>query len=235
VRQLIDGDTALIAKATYEEYRTVKATVAARVSVVRSETPWAFFCLRGGSFEAPRWLLFPHLQANVVSELSAITTELRARLNSNTPSGEFDDKAARVLEQFVSQLSAAERTTLPRKKQRALDEMELILEAFRRKAGDTHDQQALDRYGDLLDLLRTDGVTMQPNWDEVASRWLEIIRPVWYQRLQTRRRRPLLLRDIRADVIDAEESIRHELFRHFEDMERLRNSDERISACIIGV
>jgi len=35
-------------------------------------------------------------------------------------------------------------------------------------------------------------------WAELSARWLDLIRPVWYQKLQERgRRKPLLLRDIR--------------------------------------
>ncbi len=235
VRQLIDGDSALIQKSIYNEYRTVKATVAARVSVVKAKKPWAFFCLRGGSFQAPRWLLFPDAKSAVVSDLPNIVAEIRTRLDDETESGEFDERAAAVLESFVSLLSSAERTTLPRKKRRALEEMRIVLGKFRVRAGERGDQIALDRYGELLEMLDADGSGLKPDWDEVANLWLEIIRPIWYRRLKARRRKPLLLKDIRKDVIDAENDLWPEISRCFDDVDQLRNSDERISACIIGV
>jgi hypothetical protein len=234
VRQLIDGDSALIQKRIYDEYRTVKATVAARVSVVKAKKPWAFFCLRGGSFQAPRWLLFPDAESAVVSDLPNIVAEIRTRLDDETENGEFDERAASVLESFVSLLSSAERTTLPRKKRRALEEMAIVLRKFRVRAGERGDQVALDRYGELLEMLDADGSGLKPDWDEVANLWLEIIRPIWYQRLKAKRRKPLLLKDIRKDVIDAEKDLWPEISRCFDDVDQLRNSDERISACIIG-
>lgn len=235
VRQLIAGDSALIKKNIYDEYRTVKATVAARVSVVKARRPWAFFCLRGGSFQAPRWLLFPNAESAVISDLPTIVSEIRTRLDDDTESGDFDEKAAAVLEEFVSLLSPAELTTLPRKKRRALEEMAIVLRKFREQASERHDQEALDRYGELLDMLEAQDSGFKPDWDEVANLWLEIIRPIWYQRLKAKRRKPLLLKDIRQDVIDSEEDLWPEISRCFDDIDQLRNSDERISACIIGV
>jgi hypothetical protein len=235
VRQLIDGDRALVQKSIYDEYRTVRATVAARVSVVKARKPWAFFCLRGGSFQAPRWLLFPDAKSEVVSDLPKIVAEIRARLDGNTESREFDEKAASILEAFVGLLSPAERTTLPRKKRRALEEMAIILTKFRERSSDRRDQEALDRYGELLEMLDPHGTGFKPDWDEVANLWLEIIRPIWYRRLKAKRRKPLLLRDIRKDVLHAEKDLWPEISRRFDDVDQLRNSDERISACIIGV
>lgn len=235
VRQLIDGDAALVQKHIYDEYRTVKATVAARVSVVKAKKPWAFFCLRGGSFQAPRWLLFPDAESQVVSDLPKIVAEIRARLDDDTESREFDEKASAALEAFVGLLSPAERTTLPRKKRRALEEMAIVLGKFREHASERRDQEALNRYGELLEMLEAHDSSIQPDWDEVGTLWLEIIRPIWYQNLKARRRKPLLLRDIRKDVIAAEKDLWPEISRCFDDVDQLRNSDERISACIIGI
>jgi hypothetical protein len=180
-------------------------------------------------------LLFPDFDGDVVSDLPSIAAELRSRLTDDVESGEFDERAALVLEKFVSGLSIAERAALPRKKRRALEEMAIVLKKFRANAAERQDQSAVDHYGELLDMLNPDSNSTQPNWDEVASLWLEIIRPLWYRQLKTKRRRPLLLKDIRHEVIAAEDQLRSQIMERFDDLEQLQNSDERISACIIGV
>jgi hypothetical protein len=50
VRELVKGDTALVSEATYRHYRHVTAHVLSRVSLVKAEQPWAFFCVRGTRF-----------------------------------------------------------------------------------------------------------------------------------------------------------------------------------------
>jgi hypothetical protein len=69
--------------------------------------------------------------------------------------------------------------------------------------------------------------------DEIAARWLDLIRPIWYERLK--RPRPLLLKDIRRDVLNAGESFRAQVLQAFESIPILQTPDERIAACIIGV
>ena len=76
----------------------------------------------------------------------------------------------------------------------------------------------------------------QPDWDEVASRWLDVIRPVWYERLTAKgRRKPLLLKDIRTDLLKMEDKLGAEVIQGFASFPLLSPPDERIAACIIGV
>jgi hypothetical protein len=45
--------------------------------------------------------------------------------------------------------------------------------------------------------------TLWLNWDVIAERWLDLIRPAWYAALSGRRKqaRPLLLKDVRQDLL----------------------------------
>ncbi len=234
VRRLIGKDQ-LVDQATYNHYRDVTARVLSRVSLVRSRKSWAFFCLRGGSFGAPRWLFFPDPVSDPVSGLDDICRLLRRRLDSDVESRKMDADAARRLESFIAQLGAAERSLLPKKKQRALEEMAAVLERYVAEASQQHDQARLERYQALLRMLKTDAAELQPDWDEVASRWLDLIRPVWYSKLKDQRRKPLLLRDIRDDLMAREAEIGPQVIDAFVEFPVLPAPDERISACIIGV
>ncbi len=234
VRRLIGSDQ-LVDQATYNHYCKVTARVLSRVSLVKSRKSWAFFCLKGGSFGAPRWLFFPDPVSDPVSGLDDICRLLRRRLDSDVESRKMNADAARRLEGFIGQLGAAERSLLPKKKQRALEEMATVLEYYVLEAGQRHDQARLERYQAILQMLETENAERQPDWDEVASRWLDLIRPVWYAKLKDQRRKPLLLRDIRDDLMAREGELGPQIVEAFLRFPVLPAPDERITACIIGV
>lgn len=235
VRRLVEGEDALVPSATYDYYRTVTARVLARVSVVRTTKPWAFFSISGGSFHAPHWILFTSLDAAPRAELGPICESLRERLSEEAERLPIDQRAADLLTKFIARLSQAERALLPRKKQRALDEMDLVLAKYIEKASARQDQEAVDHYHALLDCLRSPDPQRQPAWDEVAARWLDLIRPIWYERLKQRRNRPLLLKDIRKDLLEREVTVGPRVIAEFQTFPVLPAADERISACILGV
>ena len=129
VRELVEGDAPLISKAMYEHYRAVKVRVLSRVSLVRSHAPWAFFCLSSGSFATPRWLMLPSLSAQPLHDLDKICLELRSRLKEAPEQAmPMDKHASTILAHFINQLPRVERSLLPRRKQRALEQFEAVLE-----------------------------------------------------------------------------------------------------------
>ena len=225
----------MIDQQTYESYRRVNARVLSRVSVVRTSKPWAFFCLSSGSLRAPHWILFRSVSGKAVTELGAICDDLRQRLAGDVEDLSMDEPAAEQLAHFIARLSDAERALLPRKKQRALEEMEKVLERFLEKAAERKDQAALDHYKAILDMIRRPNPGHQPDWDEVAARWLDLIRPVWYGRLRLPRNKPLLLRDIRSDLVAREAELGPQILERFRSFPELGPADLRISACVLGV
>ena len=235
VRKLVEGDEALITDVLYESYRHIKAKVLSRVSLVRAKAPWAFFCLSAGSFETPRWLMLPRLSARPLHDLEDITRELRTRLCDEIDDVEMDEKSSNYLQQFIKQLSQAERSLLPRRKQRALDEMEHVLRKYADIAGNSGNQERVDAYTDLLHAITQPLPEYQPNWDEVASRWLDLIRPIWHEKLQSSKVKLLVLKDIRKDLILNEETLGSKIINAFDEFPRQQKIDERIMACIIGV
>ena len=235
VRSLIQGGRALVDDKTYEAYRAITARVMSRVSLVRSDRPWAFFCIAAGSFGAPRWIFMPSFMGTPVTDLQTVCEQLRGHLDSGSENLAMTDKAAEFLNRFVGRISEVERLLLPRKKQRALEEMETVLDKFLKQAARNQAQERFEHYQSILDMLRKANPDYQPDWDEVAARWLDIIRPIWYQRLQQPRNRPLLLKDIQADLLKSEEEFGSTLIDKFRSFPVLPGADERISACIVGV
>jgi len=113
--------------------------------------------------------------------------------------------------------------------------MEVALRDMLRSAASEQKQLYVEKLTAILDALTRPEPQAQPDWDEIAARWLDLIRPIWYERLKRPRSRPLLLKDIRRDVLNAGESFRAQVLQAFESIPILQTPDERIAACIIGV
>jgi len=236
VRDLVLGPSALVPSGVYERYRHISARVLSRVSVVRSKRPWAFFCLTGGAFGAPRWILLTSTRSKVITELGSVCEALRERLTGETENLPFDEHGASVLTQFLERLDEAERSLLPRRKQRALEEMRFVVGKLAEQAGTTGRQADVDHLANIIEMLDRTVSDYQPDWDEVAGRWLDVIRPVWFEMLTNRKRsRPLLLKDIRSELLAKAEWLTDEVLQKFREFPVLPGPEERVKACIIGV
>ena len=236
VRQLVEGQTALVDHETYERYRRITERVLSRVSLIGSKTPWAFFCISAGSFAAPRWLFLSSYNARPISSLAEISSELRARLDANVSSQRsLDTRSAQTLNRFLQRLAVCERQLLPRKKQRALDEMEQIVDKLLTYSNEQRHQNALDHLLLIKEMLRNPPPDHQPDWDEVAARWLDVIRPVWFDKLRTKNRKPLLLKDVRKDLLKDKDWLIEQIMVQFRSFPVLAKAETRIRACIVGV
>lgn len=236
VRELVVGKNALVAPDTYEHYRHVTARVVSRVSIVGAETPWAFFCVSGTRIGAPHWVFVQHGGTQPITQLKEIVNELRQRLTSETRNLHFDDRAAKQLDDMLNQLAAIERRLLPRRKQRALEEMQAVLGEYSAAALRVRDQETHERLDRVLSVFdekyRGHGV----DWDSLAERWLDLVRPAWYSRLLARKRlRPLTLKEIRGDLLGEKKLNLDLVFAAFGSVEALSPIEERVVSCIIGV
>ncbi len=235
VRALVEGEEALVPPEVYERYRRVSERVLSRVSLVRARSPWAFFCLAAGDSGAPRWILFPNYNGEAQTELEAVAEGLRQRLQADTEDLSMDAAAAKTLEVFVQRLSRVERKLLSRKKQRALEELEFVLERLLAQAPQLPpgtDAHLLK----IRSMLRAPSSQRQPDWDAVASRWLDVIRPVWFEKLSDKKRhKPLLLKDIRRDLLADPLRLAAQLEQHFRRFPLQTSPEQRIAACIIGI
>lgn len=236
VRSLIEGDSPLVPRDVYRHYRDSKARVLARVSVVSARDSWAFFCVSGTKIGAPHWVLLEGVRAEPITRLGDIERKLRNKLDSSVENREFDERAAQALETMLERLSEAERALLPSKKQRALEEMEFILKRYETIAAGTMTGPTVDRIRRIREIFHPTYRGKGVDWNTVAEKWLDLIRPVWYTRLtHPRRHRPLRLRDIRTDLLNQSRLDLEAVCSEFETIEALSPLDERVASCILGI
>ncbi len=235
VRSLVSGDDALVPAAVYEALRDRSERVVARVSPVRSETPWAFFAMAGSQHGAPRWIFVEHATGDVLVDLQPIAARLREHLAPNPPGRRFDEAADSWLQRFLVTADAAERLALPRRMQRALDQMHDVCTQWAAaddRAGRTSDAA---RWRAIHRLLAPAGEhTVRPDPYVVAQAWFELVRPR-LEDLRSRSKRPyVLLRDLDAGLVQDPlplDAVEAALAR----LPTLPALEERIHACIIGI
>lgn len=195
-----------------------------------------FFCLTAGAHSTPRWVFLTSKNKQAILELDEITQSLRKNLTPNVESlNQFDSVSAKQLELFINRLKALDRDLLPRKQQRALDEMEIVVSSFQKKASDEQDQGNFEFYTRLLEILQSKDAEKQPDWDYMSTSWLDVVRPIWHEFLPQTTKKIPMLKDIRSRVISAEEPLRAQMYNAFNDMTPQKALDERIKACILGV
>jgi hypothetical protein len=235
VRQLVQGPTAIVPAVVYREYRRSSHRVLARVSTVAAEQPWAFFAVSGTQHGAPRWMLLDDRSQVPIVELDEVADRLRSRLGADPRRLPFDDHAEAVLDRFLTAAARAERAMLPRRMQRALEQMALLTASWAKSADRTGENETAQQWRALRKLAIDDDTTERPDGYLVAQAWLDLVAPALEEERAARRR------------------ARYVLLRHADD--RLRNSpldlgvvqeamsrlpiasplDQRISACILGI
>ena len=235
VREIVQGESSLIGNEVYEQYRQEKARVISRVSVVQSTRSWAFFCIAGTLLGAPRWVFYYSDKQEPLVRLNDITNALRDMLHDEVESRKMDAKASEYLDKYLDRLLDTERELLPRRKRRALDEMTAVISEYHEEAGKSYNQRALEYYSKLLDVLKMNDRRYVPDWGAIADRWLDLIRPVWYERLKDRRKRPLLLSDIRPDLLGDKKLKFDEIVEQFSTLPSATPADKRVVAVILGV
>jgi len=236
VWDLIYGRSSMISVKDYRAYIGVQARVLSRIGLVSSDKPWAFFAVAGHKHGAPKWVLLDaDGKQEPIVRLDRVCQALRERLSGDIENLRMDERAVVVLNEFLVALRDVERMLLPKRKQRAIEQMKDVLEGYRRAAEKGADLKLAARWEAIRQACSTAG-EVRADLDVVAEQWLEAIRPVWAAKLRDprKRRRPLLLRDIKRDLlknplsIDAVES-------RFREVPTVPPLDERIAACIIGL
>lgn len=202
VRNLVHSERGLVPIEVYKDVRNSKARVVSTVSLVRSKSPWAFMAIAGAEHGAPKWIFLNSLSADPIAHLEVVTEKLKSHLMHDTEKRVMDKQASVLIERFLNRVLTTEALLLPRKKQRALDEMQVVLKHYLKQAesaGDNERKELMQAALSLLDIPATE--EERPDLDAVAEAWLDLIREVWYDKLISRRRvKPLRLKDVRTDL-----------------------------------
>jgi hypothetical protein len=236
VRRLVEGGDALVPAAVYAEHRQTRHRVMARVAPVAAGTPWAFLALSGTQHGAPRWLMLEGDQPQATVGVEAVAERLRVNLRDDPPNVAFDETCERWLDRFLAAATQAEMMLLPRRMQRALEQMAAMTHGWREQAWRRSDYEAAEQWGRLRRIARP-----EPGDDDrldpylVGEVWWDMVRPLFADIGRGRRRRRYTrLRDLDALLLEQPLSLAavHEALQRIPFIEPV---DKRVSAAIIGV
>lgn len=119
VRAFIEED-GLIDQDLYEGYKEVTAKVLSRVSLVKSESSWGFFAIRGTEKRAPKWVLIRNNE-EISRDLPEICHFLRTTLLHCKNIETRTEAADRYVREMVDTLNDARIELLPNKRKLALN------------------------------------------------------------------------------------------------------------------
>lgn len=236
IRDLVTSDDALIGADIYEHYRHVDARVMSYVTPLRSESRWAFLSVRATAHGAPRWMLIePGRATECEFDIGRISDRLRELLGDDPPSRALDERATEWLDQVLDEAAREEHRMLPRRMQRALDQMRDVVSLWADEAGVSGHWELHRRWSSIAAVALPATGESEPDPYAVAERWLTLVVPMLEEhRQQQRRSKYTLLKDItgrlRANPLDIDE-----VEAHFSGVPVAAPLAERVSACIVGV
>ena len=237
VKNLVDPERGIVSPEIYNQLKQSKARVVSSVSLIKSKRPWAFFAIGGVERGAPKWVYLDNCKAKPKTHLENVAQLLREHLHSEVESRPMDSEASLLIEEFLNQIVATEKELLPRKKQRALYEMELVLNYYHKKAKESQDWERKSLIESILQLLSVpDNDQGRPDLDKVAEAWLDLIRDAWYEKLLSRKMRNKILRlkDIRKDL-ELKPIDNDRLSEVFSAIKMSQSIHTRVVSAIVGV
>nr|WP_263012999.1 helicase C-terminal domain-containing protein [Ancylothrix sp. D3o] len=233
VRALVEGKRNLIAPEVYKQ--VIRSKNRSVLSVVKADYPWAFFAIAGTEWGAPRWVYLDDVNyVHPITDLQKICENLRKHLYPLIEEEPLET-AHHSLQNFIKNLIRSEEQLLPKKKQRALQEMREVLQQYESKAKKNNDgiregvvKTILSRFEEKEPRKQSVDLSL------LAESWLDLIRPWWLARLnEPKRSEPLRLKDIRQDLI--ENPLSTEQLNEILKVPDVKPLDERIVAAIIGI
>jgi len=234
VRDFVTGPRALVPPDIYATYIDVEHRVIAHVSPVTSRTPWAFIAVSSRLGGAPRWMLLEGDDLRITIGLDAVADRLRYYLSEDPPPREHDDASQNWLDRFLNAAERSEGDLLPRRMQRALDQMTRMTQAWSKDAVRQSDYDAAERWGRLHALASPGSDDERADAHEVAERWLHLVRPLLDDSRRMRHARYTRLRDIDKRLASEPLDL-GEVEAAFTGVSVMEPFTHRISACIVGV
>ena len=237
VRSLVDGPDALIPSDIYLRIRKAKVRVISSVAVVRSRNSWALLAIGASDRTTPRWALVETCTKEIRLSLPPSTKwrkRSRTRLSGHRRR-EFDVRASDLLSSAIRFVEAHHRAIMPRRKQRALEEMTKVLNSYLRTAKTSKDAKRLEIVSHVLSLVEPKKEDQHLDLEPVAEWWLGLIRPEWYEYLVGRRgRQPARLKGLSRVL--KKSPISTERLSTVRDVRlHLTPLDRRVVAAIVGV
>lgn len=232
VRAFVEGPSALVDAEIYRALRRSKANVLSAVAVVRSTVAWGFFTIPGNTRSAPRWVFVDGARRIVWTALDEVAEQLRERL-VGVEELELDRHAIEVMEELLETLQARAPSLLPRRKQRALEQLRDVLRGYERRGKKDRDSE---RVVIVQQLLRLSSGDDRVDLDQLVESWLALVRPRWRAALHESPRRRSLRRLRGLDrMLEHEPFSTEELTDLVGSVRVAKPLAERVVAAIIGV
>jgi hypothetical protein len=237
VRELIGPPTGLLSVDEYELHRHTIHRVLAHVAPVTSTRPWMFMAVTSTGRGAPRWILCPAPKQAPVTDLGEVCARLRGLLGEDPPDRAIDETVVEWITHFVGVAQSAERALMPRRLQRALEQLTTVTSQWAVQATRARDEHNASMWRSLATIASnqhdpTNGDEIDPY--ALGQRWIDLIRPRLDAGRQRQRRRYQLLSDITSDLIEhplAADDVRQALT----NLPLRPPLSDRITAAIIGV
>ncbi|MDT8376428.1 MAG: SNF2-related protein [Mariprofundaceae bacterium] len=207
VRMLVEGEEAIVPLQVYKQIRDSDARIVSCISVVKASRPWAFFAIAGNNRGAPKWVYLDSLNAMPETRLEYVSAMFREVAKDGFEAIDLNtkrDDVSHYLHSFKEQLERTESQLLPRKKQRALVEMEYVLKKYSDLSQQLPESATADISMIILNALKHSDSESGYDLDSLAECWLDLVREPWFEALMTRRKRikPLRLKDLRKALVE---------------------------------
>lgn len=232
VRDLVTGERALIDADIYDAARGAPRTTI--VSAVTADTPWAFLAVTGGTQGAPRWMFIRGATRTPTVGLDAVAELLREHLSGEPPDVKVED-ALDSLDAALDAGTRADHLLLPRRAQRALEQLARTCRAYATVAQRSGGEDAATRWRHLASFGDASRTEQRPDPYLVADAWRDLVRPhLDAERHRKRKQAFVLLREI-DDRLKKEPLQLDEVEARLLALPAQAPFDERVVACILGV
>jgi len=207
VRMLVEGEEPIVPPPVYKQIRDSDARIVSCISVVKAKRPWAFFAIGGNNRGAPKWVYLDSLAAVPETRLEYVAAMFREVSKDGFEPIDLNvkrDDVSHYLHGFKEQLEKTETQLLPRKKQRALAEMEYVLKKYSALSQRDPDLATAEVAKMILKALQRKDEEAVYDLDSLAECWLDLVREPWFDALMSRHKRikPLRLKDLRKRLVD---------------------------------
>ncbi|NNN12477.1 MAG: SWF/SNF helicase family protein, partial [Acidimicrobiaceae bacterium] len=242
VRRLVGGENPLISDRTYAQATRSASVARTIISVVDSDSDWAFLSIEGAKSAIPRWMFIELSDGSLVSyTLGDVSESIRRKLTHHDPAqagGELDERASEVLDSAIRVAQKQEFKLIPRRQQKAYQQMlrmvdHWAMQASRSGAFDSADSWKRIHLALKGPISESEGEVI-PDFAELARCWIRLVQPRIDGHVARKRKKYVVLSDI-------EESLRNdplplaEVESVLEGLEMCAPLASRIKVAIVGV
>ncbi len=242
VRRLVGGEDPLVGSATYGQISKSSSGARTIISVVESDSDWAFLSIEGAKSAIPRWMFIELSDGGFVYHtLGEVSEMIRQKLSGLDPAkaGEkLDERASEVLDSAIRHAQRQEFKLLPRRLQKAYLQMLRIIDHWSEQAASSYSFESADAWKRIALALRgpvgiVDG-TETPDFAELARLWIRLVQPRIDGFVSRKRKKYVVLSDIEESLRTEPLSL-DEIELALEGIELCAPLASRVKVAIVGV